>query len=104
MGIERGDLLGRECIPVGHGRDAGLDDRFHVERGDRCGAIDDAALELVTDPGAHDDGRGDELVRLATQRLQMTARVVDVGRLVEPDAVAFEHLIRADDESVGMPP
>ena len=53
VGVERPQLLGRELTAVGQGGHAGLDDGSDVERRDRGGPIEDAALELVAHPDAH---------------------------------------------------
>src|SRR3546814_6195261 len=47
-------------------------------------------------PVAHHCDGGDQLVRAPAQRREMRPRVVAVDRLVEPDAVAVEHLVGAD--------
>ena len=44
----------------------------------------------------HQNGAGDEAMALAAQGLQLLARVVAGGGLVEPGAVAFQHLVAAE--------
>lgn len=39
---------------------------------------------------------------LAAQRRQMTASMIDVDGLIEPDTAALQHLIRPDDEGARM--
>src|SRR5688572_21858395 len=55
------------------------------------------AVGGVPDPGvvAHEHGAGDEAVALAAQELQLLARILAGGGLVEPGAVALQHLVAA---------
>ena len=77
----------------------GVEERVAEIAHDEGGAVDEMPQPLAA---AHDADCRNQLVALAAQGDELGARRRAVGGLVEPGAVAHQHLVGADDEGIGV--